>query len=144
MIESEFTAKVHSKIDPQCVKVWKIKDDFQGGVPDALYLPKTNPLGLVIPPIFVEYKYLKTLPKREKTVIIPALSELQKEWLNTALICKAKVFVIVGCPAGRASKGVVFHTEQEWLEGITTAEFKSRLMSYDELANFISGNLIGN
>ena len=32
--------------------------------------------------LFVEYKYVKTLPKRDETVIRHSLSKLQLEWLN--------------------------------------------------------------
>ena len=143
MNEADFTSRIHSKIRADRVKVWKIKDDFQGGVPDAMYLSKYNPNGLVQPAVFIEYKYLKTLPKREKTNIIPALSELQKEWLRIALIGKSKAFVIVGYPDKSGSKGVVFYTPEEWEAGITLAEFKSRTMSYVNLADFIVSQVIG-
>lgn len=143
MNEADFTSRVHSKIPADKIKVWKIKDDFQGGVPDAMYLSRYNPNGLVQPVVFIEYKYLKMLPKREKTNIIPALSELQKVWLRTALIGNSKAFVIVGYPDKPGSKGVVFYTPEEWEAGITLAEFKSRVMSYADLANFIAAQLIG-
>lgn len=143
MNEADFTSRVHSKIPADKVKVWKIKDDFQGGVPDAMYLSKHNPNGLVQPVVFIEYKYLKTLPTREKTYIIPALSELQKEWLRTASISGSKTFVIVGYPDKPGSKGVVFYTSEEWEAGITLAEFKSRVMSYTDLADFIVSQVIG-
>lgn len=32
--------------------------------------------------LFVEYKYVKALPKRDETVIRHSLSKLQLEWLN--------------------------------------------------------------
>lgn len=143
MNEADFTSRIHSKIRADRVKTWKIKDDFQGGVPDAMYLSKHNPNGLAQPVVFIEYKYLKTLPKREKTNIIPALSDLQKEWLRTALIGKSKAFVIVGYPDKSGSKGVVFYTPEEWEAGITLAEFKSRTMSYANLADFIVSQVIG-
>lgn len=143
MNEADFTSRVHSKIPADKIKVWKIKDDFQGGVPDAMYLSKHNPNGLVQPVIFIEYKYLKALPKREKTYIIPALSDLQRVWLRTALIGKSKAFVIVGYPDKSGSKGVVFYTPEEWEAGITLAEFKSRVMGYADLADFIVSQVIG-
>lgn len=34
MIEADFTRAVHDKLPPT-VKAWKIRDDYQGGVPDA-------------------------------------------------------------------------------------------------------------
>lgn len=143
MNEADFTSRIHSKIPADKVKAWKIKDDFQGGVPDAMYLSKHNPNGLVQPVVFIEYKYLKTLPEREKTYIIPALSDLQKEWLRMASISGSKTFVIVGYPDKSGSKGVVFHAPEEWENGITLAEFKSRAMNYDGLVNFIVSQVIG-
>ncbi|MFN3898933.1 MAG: hypothetical protein ACK4ML_01020 [Alishewanella aestuarii] len=143
MNEADFTSRIHSKIPADKVKAWKIKDDFQGGVPDAMYLSKHNPNGLVQPVVFIEYKYLKTLPKREKTNIIPALSELQKEWLRTALIGKSQAFVIVGYPDKSGSKGVVFYTPEEWENGITLAEFQSRALNYDGLVKLIVSQVIG-
>lgn len=45
--------------------------------------------------LFVEYKYVKSLPKRDNTVIRHSLSKLQIEWLNR-MKQSAAVAVILG------------------------------------------------
>lgn len=45
--------------------------------------------------LFVEYKYVKQLPKRDSTVIRHSLSKLQIEWLNR-MKQSATVAVILG------------------------------------------------
>lgn len=145
MHESDFTANIHKKIDPTIVKAWKIKDDYQGGIYDAAYFAKVNENNLIqIPPVFIEYKLIKALPKRKNTLIVPALSELQKEWLRIGVVAALPVYVIVGLSEpGRPAKGVVYMNEAEWLNGITQEEFAQRLQGYSELAEFITKQLTG-
>lgn len=140
MIESDFTKRVNEKLDPRKIKVWKIKDDYQGGVPDALYLPKISHSAAQTC-VFVEYKFIKALPKLDKTCIIPALSELQKEWLRIASLT-LPCFVIVGYKDTKAARGVVY-TSNEWLTGIPKADFVNRLWSYQEIADFLTLQIIG-
>ena len=74
MNEHSFVRSIHRYLSPD-VYSWKIHDTFTGGVPDAMYC---GPAGL----LFVEYKYVKTLPKRDNTLIRHSLSELQIQWLT--------------------------------------------------------------
>lgn len=88
MDEHGFIRYVHSKLDPQLVK-WKIHDQFAGGVPDAYYLGAKGPL-------WVEYKYLKALPKRELSPVRTCLTEGQKIWLNDLERCKQPCALVIG------------------------------------------------
>ena len=74
MNEHSFIRSVHRYLSPE-VYSWKIHDTYTGGVPDAMYC---GPSGL----LFVEYKYIKLLPKRADTLIRHSLSELQLQWLE--------------------------------------------------------------
>lgn len=90
MIESQYTRAIHKLVKPMGVYAWKIADRFTNGVPDAYYSGAKGD-------IWVEYKFLKELPKRNFT---PKLSELQKQWLNNRYEEGRNVAVIVGTPKG--------------------------------------------
>ena len=92
MNEHSFVKAVHRKLPPEVYK-WKIHDTYTGGVPDAMY---AGPAGL----LFVEYKYLKSLPKKPTTPIKTGLSELQVSWLERMLLYNVLVLVIIGSPSG--------------------------------------------
>ena len=143
MNEAKFTSEINKLLPKNLVKVWKVKDDFQGGVFDCIYYSEVNETGGVLPPVNVEFKLLKTIPKRENTLIIPDCSELQKQWLRRGLINKHPTLVIVGALDGREYKGVVFYTEKEWLEGITRTEFVKRLQSKQDIADILLKLVIG-
>lgn len=127
MIESQYTRNVHKRLPPS-VQSWKINDNFFAGVSDAFYRRLDGP-GI---PTWIEYKYIKALPKKESTLIKPKLSAMQIKWLNDAFNAGENAFVIVGYK----SKGSVFDLTE--LDGITRTEFEKRLQSYQELANFIN------
>jgi len=74
MNEHSFVKSIHRYLHPDVYK-WKIHDTFTGGVPDAMYV---GPKGL----LFVEYKYVKELPKRDTTSLPHSLSPLQAQWLE--------------------------------------------------------------
>ena len=74
MNEHSFVRSIHNALSPDVYK-WKIHDTYTGGVPDAMY---AGPAGV----LFVEYKYVKSLPKKDTTVIRHSLSALQCAWLD--------------------------------------------------------------
>lgn len=127
MTEPEFTRAVHKKLPPT-VWVWKICDPYMGGIPDAYYRATDGGN-----PLWVEYKYLKQLPARDTTMIIPNLSALQLKMLDDTLKAEQQVAVIVGFGRG----GVVFEHQNEWVNGITKSDFVSRLVGYKPLAEYI-------
>jgi hypothetical protein len=87
MNEHGFVKSIHNKLSSEVHK-WKIHDTYAGGVPDAFY---SGPLGV----LFIEYKYIKALPKRDNTILRHTLSKLQIEWLNKVKQ-GAKVAVVIG------------------------------------------------
>lgn len=140
MIESDYTSRVHSKLSAN-IKAWKIRDDFQGGVPDAYYMhlkPDTD----CPQPMFIEYKFLQKLPAKDSTVIKPDLSKLQIKWLEDIIKSKsAKARVVIGAKMGHTSKGIMLNLEEALL-GISCAEFKKRCIEYDKMAELIEVEIL--
>lgn len=136
MIESQYTSALHKKLPPSIYK-WKINDNFAGGVPDAFYRSLATPFGL---PLWVEYKFLKSLPKLETTVIKPKLSAQQLVWLQQAVSSGEQALVIVGVEdqkRGKQTAGFIM-VKNEWTNGIQTQDASRRLRSMDELARIIT------
>lgn len=135
MIESQFTSNIHKKLAPDVYK-WKIADQFAAGVPDAFYRVVDKPLASHL---WVEYKFIKSLPKRAATRIIPNLSATQLRWLEMATAAGELATVVVGVEDEVVNRQVCgfFMSQQEWTEGITASEAKSRLMPYAEIAQVL-------
>ena len=74
MQERQFITKVHKNLSSDIYK-WKINDSYTGGVPDCFYSGLAGHC-------FVEYKFKKELPKRDKTPINFRLSTQQELWLT--------------------------------------------------------------
>ena len=137
MIESQYTTNVSKRL-PKNVMSWKINDSYAGGVPDAFYRRTDN----FSRPLWVEYKFIKTLPKRMTTMIVPNLSAQQLMWLKQARNAGEQAIVIIGCEALRHTNnpcGVILSDPKEWEEGIATADFELRAagQTYQSVANKI-------
>ena len=109
--EHSFIKSFHKKLDPS-IKIWKIYDPYQGGVPDALLFGSAGQM------LFVEYKYVKTLPKRNTTIVKPALSAQQSEWLKDKTARGIDVLVVLGTHDGV----VIFQTPKQWDNGVVRSE----------------------
>lgn len=98
MNEHSFVSAIHRKLrgDPR-IDIWKIHDQYAGGVPDAVYFGNKGT-------IWVEYKYIKQLPKKDDTLInlchSKYLSPLQQSWLERKHLLNTRIAVIVGSPCG--------------------------------------------
>lgn len=126
MIESQYTQTVHKHLSKEIYR-WKINDSFQGGIADAYYSGTNGDL-------WIEYKYLKSLPKKTSTQIIPALRSLQKKWLNARYSEGRNIAVIVGSPDG----SIILASPKEWTTGLTCEEFKERALTRQETADWIA------
>ena len=87
MNEHSFIRSIHRYLHPD-IHSWKIHDTYTGGVPDAMY---SGPAGI----LFVEYKYIKALPKKETTTLKHSLSALQLQWLERMKL-SANAALIIG------------------------------------------------
>ena len=81
--------------------------------------------------LWVEYKWI-ALPKRDTTMIDIALSDLQEDWGAERMNEGRNLAVIVGCKEG----GVLFR-DHEWENPISVRDFRKRIWSRPELANWI-------
>ena len=106
MTESEFTRKVNSILaKTHGVYCEKMFNPMRGGTPDCWYSLKGHP------DIWVEFKYLKSLPVRERDV---GCSELQKRWLIARREEGRNVFVLVATPDGAVLYPVSFLETTGW------------------------------
>lgn len=120
--ESSFIKKVHGKL-PAVVYREKTHNAYRGGTPDVYYSAPASDL-------WVEYKFIARIPVRAQ--VTADLSALQKLWLDGRHAEGRSVAVIVGCPDG----GVIYQ-RGEWHTPLTPEEFRGRLQSVDDLANWI-------
>lgn len=86
----------------------------------------------------MEYKYIKSLPKKDSTKIVPNLSGLQLKLLEETVSSGQQAAVIVGF----GSKGVVMENVEEWRNGIDKSDFESRLLPYSKLAEYIERKVL--
>lgn len=107
----------------------KMYNPLRGGTWDFWFSGKRD--------LWVEYKYL-TLPKRDTTMIALDLSPLQTLWGAGRYAEGRNLAVVVGCKEG----GVVF-TDLAWEQAISTADFKRKICSRAELAQWIVSNTGG-
>lgn len=109
MTEHGFVRAIHRRLPPEIYR-WKIADRYTGGVPDAWY---SGPRG----DLWVEYKYLPHVPKRQWTV---PLTPLQLRWLAARHDEGRAVAVIVGSPAG----GIAL-TDRAWEDKISVRNWST-------------------
>lgn len=127
MNEHGFVKAVHRQL-PDWIGVWKIKDDYHGGVSDALYLGLEGKL------LFVEYKFDPELPVRSTTKLPNAkLKPLQKEWFVNLQERKIPVCAVYGY-----NQGGVIVTEREYIHGIRKSEFEGRWVNITRIAEWIT------
>lgn len=102
--ENRFIASIH-RVLPKSIYREKMHNPYRGGTPDVWYSGERD--------AWIEYKWINAVPK--KGVVIPALSELQKKWLEDRFAEGRSVFVVVGCPLG----AIIFRNPAEWETGRT-------------------------
>lgn len=129
MTEHAFIRSVHKKLHPDVYR-WKIHDTYTGGVPDSYYM---GPAGA----LFVEYKFIKTLPKRDTTVLRTCLSPLQIAWLTRAEESTPAVALVIG----NAQKGVIICND--FGRAVTKAYFNENSLPIAEIAGWISRTALG-
>ncbi len=133
MIEATYTTAIHKKLPPHIFH-WKINDNFAGGVPDAYYMiegePQTRDL-------WVEYKLIKALPKRETTLIKPDLSPQQVIWLRRLENSGKNVRIVVGVENHKVGRtcGSIVMSIAEAVNGLLRANVEVRMLDYQGVAD---------
>lgn len=124
MNEHSFIRAVHARLPPEVFR-WKIHDTFAGGVPDAFYAGPASTL-------FVEYKYVKALPKRESTTIKTCLTPQQVHWLNTLHDFNQPVALIVAI----GDQALVL-LDKRWNTNISRTGFLQEAIPRNQVAAWI-------
>lgn len=120
--ETTFTQSIHRHLKGK-VYFEKMHNPYRGGTPDVWYSGIEGDL-------WTEYKWLPRIPRSAE--IKADLSPLQLQWLRRRHADGRNVAVVVGCPEG----AVVFR-DLDWEQGISPAEFRARLISRPQAAEWI-------
>lgn len=123
--ENTFIGSVHRHL-PVGLYHMKNHNIYNGGIADVWYSGDRADL-------WIEYKFV-VLPKRDGTLIIPELSELQKNWLKSRHDEGRSVGVIVGCKTGG-----VWYPGVSWGVPVTAELFRKRMLTRPALADTITG-----
>jgi hypothetical protein len=105
----------------------KTNNPFRSGTADVWY---SGHLG----DLWVEYKYIERIPKNNE--ILPEVTLRQAQWLGNRFEEGRNVAVVLGSPEG----GVVY-LGTTWLDPITPAEFRQRMISQSAIAQWIYGQV---
>ena len=122
--ETTFINALHRKL-PTSVYHMKNNNPYTGGIPDCWY---SGQLG----DVWVEYKYLPTMPVRADVHPAKLLSALQMQWLNGRYAEGRNVAVIIGAP-----KGGVLLVDRAWEMSLSPQLFASLIRSKDDLIEWI-------
>ena len=122
--ETTFINGLHKKL-PRSVYYMKNNNPYTGGIPDCWYSGQSGDL-------WVEYKYLPTMPVRADVHPAKLLSALQREWLNGRHAEGRNVAVIIGAP-----KGGVLLVDRTWEASIPPQLFASLIRSKDDLVEWV-------
>lgn len=122
--ETTFINALHRKL-PTSVYHMKNNNPYTGGIPDLWYSGQSGD-------VWVEYKFLPTMPARADVHPAKLLSALQMEWLNGRYAEGRNVAVIIGAP-----KGGVLLVDRAWEMSLSPQLFASLIRSKDDLIEWI-------
>jgi len=122
--ETTFINALHRKL-PTSVYHMKNNNPYTGGIPDLWYSGQSGD-------VWVEYKFLPTMPVRADVHPAKLLSALQMEWLNGRYAEGRNVAVIIGAP-----KGGVLLVDRAWEMSLSPQLFASLIRSKDDLIEWI-------
>lgn len=108
----------------------KMNNPMRSGTPDCWY---SGPGGS----LWVEYKYLATMPVRREVKPKELLSPLQLDWINERFKEGQRVAVAIGCP-----DGVVVLKDDWWnADSLSSEQFKKLLSPIQDFADWIMGEI---
>lgn len=122
--ENTFISSVHRHL-PVGLYHMKNHNQYNGGIADVWYSGAKADL-------WIEYKFIST-PKRDATVVVPGLSELQKDWLRSRHLEGRSVGVIIG-----SKEGGWWLPGTSWETPQTIGQLRPHLMNRAALAGMIS------
>lgn len=124
------SAKARAAAAGQTIHYEKMNNPYSSGTADGWYSASGGDL-------WVEFKYLPSVPQRATVSPSKLLSELQLRWLNGRCEEGRNVAVVIGCPAG----GVVL-VDRAWETDLSAEVFKSLILSVDNLADWIRNQVL--
>ena len=131
--ENSFIASIHRQFDklglPRVPYAEKMHNPYRGGTFDVWY----SGCGKSSCDLWVEYKFIPELPKRDTTLVLPDLSELQRHWGQERYEEGRNVWVILGC-----REGGVIYTDMAWEEALPASEIRGLLFSRNQIAERIA------
>ncbi|MCA9367016.1 hypothetical protein KC887_01985 [Candidatus Kaiserbacteria bacterium] len=134
MNEHGFVKAVHNHLrKTPDIRIWKINDNYAGGVPDAWYCaPEGRNL-------WIEYKYINA-PKRDTTIIDVAslLAPLQRQWMVDHVAYGISCAIVIG-----SESGILMYSGIEWRIQVTAKTIKNGLKPKD-VSLWIANKLMPN
>lgn len=119
--ENRFIGSVHRHLPRTYAE--KMNNPWRAGTADVWYSGDRGDL-------WIEYKFIERIPRSAE--ILPDLTPRQKRWLNNRFDEGRNVAVVLGTPAG----GVIYRNK-EWDSPLTSSQLEARVMSRQELAQWI-------
>lgn len=133
MTEHGYNAELvkRARADHRFRRAWKVNDDYQAGVPDMYFLTEHG-IGQF------EGKWLRSLPKRETTLIKPKWNgENQPLWLKDLRECGIACGVITGWMDGNKSVGMLQTDPDEFENGVSCLWAQGNALGYREMLDAI-------
>lgn len=131
--EGQYIAKIGKKL-PDYVTAEKTHNSFRGGIFDMYY---ESPRGL----LWVEYKWIPKMPVRDKTMIVPDMSDLQLQWGLERHTNNIPCAVIVGIGKGRDSQGLWFDNPHVWSTGMSAKQARVVSLTNQGMADKILSSI---
>lgn len=136
---------VKDKLPKALIDVWTVKDETRTGLPDVRYF--SAPKNPVQRALWVEYKYIKELPVRQDTKIVPKWnSEMQlltlQSFARAGDLCRVVIFYEDASDV-RNVRAIVLRNAKEWEFGITKAEAQQRSMPMETYIKWLVQNFTG-
>ena len=128
--EATYTQWYHRKLKAEGVYCLKLNLMYANGVADSWFSGNLDDC-------WIEFKYIKELPKRSGTLVDFKLSELQKHWIAGRCNQGRDVYLIVGSPHHHY---MVHGTK---IRNVSTEEFINNSTSREQLCTKILNTIHG-
>ena len=128
--ESTYTQWYHKKLKMQGVYCLKLNLMHSNGVPDSYFSGNLDDC-------WVEWKYIRELPKRPATVVPFNLTSLQQHWITSRCNEGRLVYLVVGSPHHHN----IIHGSK--IHNLTTEEFMKASMPREQVCQQILDTIQG-
>lgn len=135
--ENTFRASVHKYFDPAALHHEKMANPYSSGTADDWYSGRPHPRHGQSRDLWIEWKFV-IVPVRDDTLIDlvggkkPDITHLQQHWLRERYNEGRNVRVGVG-----SANGGIILADLAWERPIPAGEFRTRMVSRKELADYI-------